>query len=347
MDDFTLSLHRLLPAAGDLVWSPYSVASALALLATGARGTTREEPVRVLGAPPDGLRLPEAAALEGVEIAVANALWGRAGLTFEEKYERALAAFPGASARVADFAADPDGARRAINADVEKVTRALITDLLPPGAITAGTAAVLVNALYLKAAWRNPFGQGTTRPGPFHGPGGTREVPMMRRTGRMPYAQADGWRMATLAAEGGVVADVLLAPDGQDGGLPPAPFLRALREAARDVRVALALPRFRVEGRASLGGVLGALGVHAAFTDDADFSGMTPERVRVDRVEHKAVLDVDEAGFEGAAATAATMVLASFATDGVVDFLVDRPFAILVRHPATDAVYFAARVTAP
>lgn len=347
MDDFTLSLHRLLPAEGDLVWSPYSVASALALVAAGARGTTRAELVRVLGAPPDGLRLSEAAALEGAEIAVANALWARAGLTFDEEYERALAGFPGASARVADFAADPDGARRAINADVEKVTRALITDLLPPGTITAGTAAVLVNALYLKAAWRDPFGAGTTRPATFHGPDGPREVPMMRRTGRMRYARAGGWRMATLAAEGGVVADVLLAPAGHDGDLPPLPVLGELRAVAREVRVALALPRFRVEGRASLAETLGVLGVHTAFTDDADFSGMTPERVRVDRVEHKAVLDVDEAGFEGAAATAATMVLASFAGGDAVDFLVDRPFAVLVRHLATGAVHFAARVTAP
>lgn len=342
-----LGLHRRLPAEGDLVWSPYSVASALALVAAGARGSTRGELVGVLGAPPDALRLAEAAALDDAEIAVANALWARAGLTFEEDYERAIAGLPGSAARIADFAADADGARRAINADVEKVTRALVTDLLPPGALTADTAAVVVNALYLKAAWRNPFGAGTTRPAPFHGPGGPREVPMMRRTGRMPYAHEDGWRMATLAAGGGVVADVLLAPAGRDGDLPPTPLLRRLRETARDVRVALALPRFHVESRASLEQVLGALGVHVAFSDEADFSAMTRERVRVDRVEHKAVLDVDEAGFEGAAATAATMVLASFAGGSVVDFLVDRPFAFLVRHPATDAIYFAARVTAP
>ncbi len=347
MDDFTLSLHRRLPAEGDLVWSPYSVASALALVAAGARRTTREELVRVLGAPPEALRLSEAAALDGAEIAVANTLWARSGLVFEAAYEQAIAAFPGSAARVAGFAADPEGARRAINADVEKVTRELITDLLPPGTVTRETAAVLVNALYLKAAWRNPFAAGTTRPAPFHGPGGRRDVPTMRRTGRMPYAQADGWRMATLVAGGGIAADVLLAPPGQDGDLPPAPLLRALRDTAREVRVALSLPRFRVEGRASLESVLGALGVHAAFGDDADFSGMTKERVRIDRVEHKAVLDVDEAGFEGAAATAAAMVLASFATGGVVEFVVDRPFAFVVRHPTTGAVYFAARVTTP
>jgi serpin B len=341
---FALNLHQRLASEGDLVWSPYSVASALGLAATGARGRTYDELARALGAAPDELNIAEAAALADAEIAVANTLWLREGMRIEEAYQRAAGGFPGAALHNADFAGDAEGARQAINAEVAKTTRELIRDLLPAGSLDARTVSVIVNALYLKVAWQHTFAKADTVPIPFHGPGGRRRVPMMRRTGHMPYAEADGWRMVTLAAGGGVVADVLLGPER--GELSPE-LLRRLYASARSVKVALSMPRFRVESQASLAGPLGALGVTTAFTDDADFSGMTPEPVRIDRVEHKAVLDVDEEGFEGAAATAVIMVPAGMDMSRPVEFRVDRPFLVLVRHPATEAVYFLARVTEP
>jgi serine protease inhibitor len=344
MYEFALDLHEQLDSGGDLVWSPYSVVSALALVTEGARGRTREELARLL---PGDLRLAEAAALEDVEIAVANTLWLREGLPIEEAYERAVAAYPGSAAYNAPFRTDPDRARQAINTDVEKTTHELIKNLLPAGAVGTDTAAVVVNALYLKAGWLRAFAKKDTLPAPFHGPGGRRRVPMMRQVERMPYAEADGWRMVTLPADGGVVADILLNEEAGEEAAPSAATLRRLYGAARSVRVDLAVPRFRVEGRASLTDPLRRQGVTTAFTDDADFSGMTPERVLIDRVEHKAVLDVDEQGFEGAAATAVVMVLASMDLSRPVEFRADRPFLVIVRHPATDTVYFLARVTEP
>jgi serine protease inhibitor len=344
MYEFALNLGRWLAPEGNLVWSPYSVVSALGLAAAGARGDTYDELVGALGAAPGDLRLAEAAALKDAEIAVANTLWTQDGLPIEEAYERAVAGFPGAARHSAGFAADPERARRAINAEVAKTTRDLIKELLPGGTLDRRTRAVIVNALYLKIAWQTTFSG--TRPRPFHGPDGRREVPTMRRTGRMPYAEADGWRMVTLPAEGGVVADVLLGAGGQ-GDAPSPELLRRLYGAARPTRVALSLPRFRVEAEASLKDPLGRLGVVTAFGDDADFSGITPEPLRIDRVEHKAVLDVDEKGFEGAAATAVVMVLAAMDMSAPVEFRVDRPFLMVVRHPATEGVYFLARVTDP
>ncbi|MEV5752146.1 serpin family protein [Actinoallomurus sp. NPDC052308] len=343
MDDFLMTLHGRLPAEANLVWSPYSVASALALVAAGARGRTREELTRVLGAPPERLRLAGAAAPGDAEIRVANVLWARAGLPVKDAYRQAIAELPGAAFRVADFAGDPDAARRVVNAEVEKVTEELIRDLLPPGSVDRRTAAVIANALYLKAAWRSPFAERDTRPEPFHGVRGRKRVPMMRRTGRMAYAETDGWRMAALPADGEVAVEVFVGPD--PAGAPPGlDVLRRLRDSARHGSVALSLPRFRVESRVSLGETLDALGAGTAFTGDADLSGMSAEPVHLDRIEHKAVLDVDEAGFEGAAATAVVMTLSAFTPGRPVEFRVDRPFLVLVRHPRTEAIYFAARI---
>jgi serpin B len=61
------------------------------------------------------------------------------------------------------------------------------------------------------------------------------------------------------------------------------------------------------------------------------------------------VLTVDEAGLEGAAATA--MMMTRLAAVGPpprpVRVRVDRPFLVLVRHRPSGALYFLARVTDP
>jgi serine protease inhibitor len=62
---------------------------------------------------------------------------------------------------------------------------------------------------------------------------------------------------------------------------------------------------------------------------------------------HKAVLQVDESGLEGAAATAMMIVPTSASISSPVVVRVDRPFLMLVRHLRTGVVYFAAKVTEP
>jgi serpin B len=82
------------------------------------------------------------------------------------------------------------------------------------------------------------------------------------------------------------------------------------------------------------------------FGNDADLSGISPVPLAVEAVLHESVLEIDEQGLEGAAATAVMMRLASLPSPGV-ELTVDRPFLFLVRHAATGVVYFVARVSSP
>lgn len=352
---FALALHGALDATsdapGDLVWSPYSVASALGLAAAGAGGRTREELESSLAPGGDladlGRLLAGAAdAGEEADLAVANTLWARDDLAVEDSYARVAGGWPGGGVRRIAFRADPEAARREINADVARTTRDLITDLLAAGTVGVDTAAIIVNALYLKVAWRLPFPERDTREAPFHGPDGVREVPTMTCRERMPYAQASGWRMATLATAGDVAVDVLLADDPADR-LPRPAAVVALRAAAVPATVRLSMPRLRARAGADLVEPLGRLGVREAFGRVADLHGITREPLHLDRVVHEAVLRVDEQGFEGAAATAVVMRTVGFDTSEPVEFRVDRPYLLLIRHLPSGAIYFLARVERP
>jgi serpin B len=357
--EFALALHqeltRDLPAGANLPWSPYSVASALGLAAAGARGRTHEELAQVLAPRGDlaalGRVLAGAADLADAEAAVANTFWMDAHLPFHDAYQQTVLEWPGGARHAVDFRGDPEGSRQKINDDVEQTTRGLVRDLLAAGVITPDTAAVIVNALYLKVAWRHAFVAAATVPAGFHAPSGKRDVPTMRQQETFRYAATGGWRMLTLPTTSDVVVDLLLpdreAPDREGTGLT-VDTLAALQESGRMTKVDLAVPRFRVEAAAVLNGCLGRLGIVAAFTRRlADFSGITTAEVFVDSVVHKAVVRVDEQGFEGAAATAVVMALTSMDLSRPVPFHVDRPFLMLVRHRHTGAIYFLARVAEP
>ncbi|WP_290059266.1 serpin family protein [Amycolatopsis solani] len=354
---FALAVHRALGAeGGNSCFSPYSVASALTLAALAARGRTREELVALLGEVGEQARLLNAAAQLGEErgeqpeLAVANTLWADDRLPLEDSFKAELAGWPGAAVAGAPFESEPEAARGMINDDVGRTTRGLIPQLLPPGSIDRDVAAVLVNALYLKAAWKLPFREANTSDAPFHAPSGTRDVPTMWLSESVGYAHAHGWQAVQLVAGGGLQAVVLL-PDGElaeaEAALDQAK-LTALLGEIRFKPVELSLPKVSLDVPSSLTGVLRGLGVRTMFSDEADLSGLSPDpRLTVSEVLHQAVLRVDEQGFEGAAATALTMRLTSMIIDEPVAVAVDRPFLLLVRHAATGALYFFARVVEP
>jgi serine protease inhibitor len=355
---FALAVHAALGAeGGNSCFSPYSVASALTLAARAARGRTREELVALLGDPDeqttllrDAARLAEEGRGERPELAVANTLWADDRLPLEDSFKAELAGWPGAAIASAPFHDEPEAARALINDDVGRTTRGLIPRLLPPGSIDEDVAAVLVNALYLKTAWKLPFREANTSDAPFHAPSGTRDVPTMWLSERVGYAHDGGWQVVQLVAAGGLQALVLL-PDGDladaEAALDQAK-LTSLLDGIRFKPVELALPKVSLDVARELTGVLRGLGVRTMFTDDADLSGLSPDpRLTVSEVLHQAVLRVDEQGFEGAAATAVTMRLTSMIIDEPVAVTVDRPFLLLVRHAGTGALYFLARVVEP
>jgi serine protease inhibitor len=343
--EFVLGLHAQLPAEGNLCWSPYSVSAALGLVAAGARGPTHDELTAVLGDDLGGL-VRDSASVRDAELAVANSLWMDGRPRFHEEYQQTVLGMPGGALHTTDFRHDPEGSRHKINDDVAQTTRGLIQELLAAGMITPETAAVIVNALYLKVAWRTAFPETETTSAPFRAPSGTRKVPTMRQRERMRYAAARGWRMVSLPTASEVVVDVLVP---QLVGAPlTVDVLSSLYAASRATTVDLMLPRFRVESEAVLNDHLHRLGVVTAFTRDADFSGITNDsRIFIDLVVHKAVLRADEQGFEGAAATAVVMRTVSMELGEPVEFHVDEPFLVLVRHPGTGAIYFVTRVVEP
>lgn len=366
---FALDLYQLLRAEeGNLFYSPYSISAALAMTYAGARGLTEEQMARALhfDLPQEDLHASFAQLAgelrargegaegkdgEGFRLNVANALWLQHDFTLLPGYVALMESAYGATPHPVDFGA-PEEARQTINDWVAGETEDRITDLIPPGVIDTLTRLVLTNAIYFNAAWAVPFEESLTADGPFTLPDGEEiTVPMMRQTELLPYAEGDGYQAVELAYDGGELSMIVLLPE--EGGFESfegsldAGLLAEIEAGLARRHVELSMPRFEFDSAFNLSQALAALGMEAAFTDAADFSGMTGARdLYVSEVVHKAFVSVDEEGTEAAAATGVVMNLTSAPAE-VVRMTVDRPFVFLIRDLESGTLLFLGRVTDP
>ena len=162
----------------NLLLSPFSIASALAMILTGARGATAEQLANVLHftALGDQLRaeLRELRALherfdsgEKIDLRVANGLWGHQAYEFLESYREDVRDIFGGVFRDVDFRSSAESVCREVNDWVSGVTNEKIQDLVKPDAIDDMTRLILVNALYFRAEWNDTFDPEMTNDEPF------------------------------------------------------------------------------------------------------------------------------------------------------------------------------------
>ena len=225
------------------VFSPTSIALALAMARAGAKGETATQMDAVLhtigwdalGAGLNSLdqalasrdaTWQDSESQHQLALRIANAAYAQQGWNIEQPYLDAIAAAFGAGLRLVDFLTNTEAARKAINAWVRDQTAGKIPELLGQGTVDPSTLLVLVNAIYLKAEWA-PWGvlffKEDTRSAPFTRLGGTQvAVPTMHTLSLglgplLPYASGSGWQATELLYQGAdgttPLAMTLILPD--------------------------------------------------------------------------------------------------------------------------------------
>jgi serpin B len=373
--NFSLALLRQINAGGapnaNVVASPSSLATVLAMLEVGARGSTAAQIAAALGTSSlsgarqaagwRALSVDEtaAAARAGIDLESADSLWTQTGLRLEPGFMAEMSRQFATGVWQTDFRDHPDQAAGAINSWVDTHTHGLITKLFDPGVIKPTTALVLANAVYFTGRWQTMFDATKTVDATFHAAGGaSQSVPFMtlsaplRMTpltithlGTSDSGGASPYEAVELPYKGGRFAALVVMPttgtlaDFVDG-LSPGSLDRIVGGLRRTGAV-LSMPRFQLSDAHDLNGVLQSMGVRDIF-GPADLSGMTPAPLQVQQVEQRAFLKVDENGTKAAAATGvATTTAAPLAVT------IDRPFLFLVRDMKTGAVLFESEVQNP
>ena len=355
--------HTSKPNANVLL-SPYSIQSALAMAYAGADGLTRQEMARVLHYPQDETALHNSFARlrnelqeavrrseeyskqvspgfpnDALVLNVANRLFGQSGYDFRQPFLDLLNNTYAAPFESLDFAGDPAQAAQHINKWVETQTSQRIRNLIPDSALTDLTRLVLVNALYLKAPWGHPFEVSATKPDFFYVNGDQRvQVPMMHLTRDLGFARGNGFVAVWLPLTSPLQMVVFLP--AKRTGLAELEKQLSLDLLAGNFKweprsVALSLPRFKLEpATLSLAASLQAMGLKTAFDlpiGSANFDRIAPRRptdyLALSKVLHKTYLNVEEKGIEAAAATSMEFMTRGGLHDP------EKPVEVRVDHP--------------
>jgi serpin B len=352
--------------------SAYSIHSAFGMLYAGAVEPARSEMATTLhfslagerqyvahnwlDAQLDERNLPAVTGDEGEQAAVelhsANGVWVLDQLAdrISPDYLDLLAIHYDAGVYLAQFDTQPEVERAAINAWVSARTADLIPELFPAGTIEPLTRLVLVNAVYLKAPWADPFVEELTAPAPFYGLDGTESTVDMMHAGDLSadYGEGPGYQAVALPMRGDALELLVILPDdfGAFEADLDAAMLTNLRDEMSPTIVDLHLPKFELEAQFELTGELQELGMVAPFFDSHSFDAILPELGVITAVVHQTVIKVDEKGTEAAAATGIVVGETGIPEPGA-EMIVDRPFLLAIRDAPTDTLLFFGRVLAP
>lgn len=349
-------------ARKNLLFSPFSIQSALSMAYAGARGETAQQMASTLhlnaatgdvhAAFSELLKTYAPVTGQAYQLDVANRLWGQTGFDFLPSYLELTRKYYGAELAPLDLAGNPEGSRTTINDWVAERTRDKIKDLLSPGFLTPSSRLVLTNAVYFKGRWERVFDAQNTHRDGFFVAGRWQNVNMMNQTASFAYAARNGVQILEMPYEGGRIAmDVILPGVGQN----LASLAQTLTRAQLDrwlgmletQRVKVSLPQWKLDSAPPLTDPLRALGLSLAFNRQADFSGIDGRRdLFISQLAHKVFIEVNENGTEAAAATAGGVV-----TTGPMPmeprFIANRPFLYLIRDRMTGAILFLGRLDDP
>lgn len=353
--------HKISDSGNNLFYSPYSIQLALAMSYAGARGETAKQMEETLNfdlSKKDlhqtlnalDQSLTERGENENFTLNIANSFWGQENYHFREEYLDTLAKNYGAGIRLLNFREKPEPSRIRINDWVENKTENKIKKLLPSGSITPETRAVLTNAIYFNASWKNPFQKTNTENGEFSLLDGSKvSVPMMSQTTPYKYTEGTDYQAVKLPYYADVSMVVMMPSRDSFHNFEENLSGDKVDEIVKDMKkkeVSLKFPKFEYSSKMELSKVLTEMGMPKAFGSGADFSGMTGDKsLFISKILHKAYVSVDEKGTEAAAATA--VVMPTSAPTNQVEMAVDHPFIFVIRDDKTGTILFVGRVLNP
>lgn len=345
--------------APNIMISPASVSLALGMAYNGAASTTMEAFEQVLNY--DGLSREEVNRIskelisvlitnvKGNLLEIANSLWHDDAFPVEKEFIDLNRTSYQAQVRALDFRSSE--AVKTINDWVSEKTHGKIDEIIRN--IDPAVMVILINAIYFNCVWEVEFDPDDTHSAPFYREDGQpwKEVEMMELESTFKTTFTDLFSGVELPYKNGKFSMVLFLP--QEGmtvnelaGRLDGETWTSWREGFTEMEdFTVQMPRFKFEYERSLADDLKAMGLEIAFTDQADFSGISPEHLQISEVIHKTYIDVNEEGTEAAAVTAVMFETTSIGPPSAIRL--DRPFLFAITEKSSQSILFMGKVSQP
>ncbi|KAJ3644601.1 hypothetical protein Zmor_022321 [Zophobas morio] len=330
---FTSDLYKQIikTETGNLILSPLSADTVLALLHSGCEGATAQELAQTLHLPNDKKQIQtEEKNLLGqlqkndkVACNIANALFAQKDFKIKDTFLTVAKDYFDALSETLDFG-KPQQAADTINKWVENKTHNVIKNLVTPDALTPDTVLVLVNALRFKGNWSVQFSVSNTQKGDFYrAANDVVKVDFLHHSRKhFKYHESKSLKaeFLELSFTNDDFSMVFVLPQAKDGLSELEKHACEVFNVSRQLEstyVNVAIPKFKFDNTMDLKATL----------------------------QSKAFIDLNEGGVEAAAATYVGVVLTSVISQPPKDVVFNRPFIYYILYKK--CIIFAGRVKNP
>jgi serpin B len=346
-------------SSDNMMISPISISLALAMTYNGTKGETQT-------AFENALHLPDLSHdqinsiyqnlqnyLEKtdpkVRMNIANSVWSKQGPNVEKEFKDNIQDYYNAEFRIEDFS-DP-ATLNAINNWVEQNTEGKIQNIL--NKIDSDAFMYLINAIYFKGKWTNSFDIKDTYSSKF-----TDEEEIISQADYMtaemdvnyqnndlftaielPYGDKDYSMVILMPNEGKKVIDII----NQLNDFNWNQWMNSFSVLGLNIH----FPKFKFGYKEELSDVLSQLGMDIAFSDAANFSGISKDiALKISKVIHQSFIEVNEEGTKAAAATVVEMIeTTAGGAPRAIHF--NKPFFFTIKEKQTNSIVFMGNVKKP
>ncbi|XP_052056949.1 serpin B13 isoform X1 [Apodemus sylvaticus] len=365
---------------GNVFFSPVGISTAFGMILLGTRGATASELQKVLYSEQDtesSKMKSEEKEIEKREeiyhqfqkllteisnfstdydLIINNRLFGEKTYLFLQKYIDYVEKYYHASLEPVDFLNAADESRKKINSWVESQTNEKVKDLFPEGSLNSSTKLVLINTVYFKGLWNREFKKENTKEEDFWlNKTLTKPVQMMAQCSSFSFTLLEDLqaKIVGIPYKNNDLSMFVLLPNDIDGlekiidKISPEELVEWTSPGHLEQRqVDLRLPRLHVEDTYELEPTLGAVGIHSAFSEHADYSGMPAHSgLHAQNFLHRSSLVVTEEGVEATAGTGVGFTVSSAASCELVHC--NHPFLFFIRHRDSDSILFFGKISSP
>ncbi len=356
--DFSASLLREIANSekGNFMFSPFSLAQALALTVNGAEGDTAKEILTAIGKGVDlnryNAQLNGYTDALGKELLSVNSIWYKndSRLSVNKEFLQTNADYFGAASRKITF--DEQG-RKLINDWVKESTAGNIDSIVDK--IEENSIMYLINALTFESPWSTQYPDEAIAKGDFvTNDGETVSVDMMKSAESCyinydgakgfikPYAMANYCFAAILPPENTDIGEFVASLSGEK--------LERLIGSEEYKDVLVSLPKFSFNYSFTANEALEKLGVKTAFDEDkADFSKMGKmdgANIYLSDVLQKTYITVDNQGTKAGAVAKSEMTVKT-SMPRYEEITLDRPFVFMILDGVYNTPVFVGVVNNP
>ena len=361
-NNFGLQLLKTVFASeeeANVMISPASVSIALGMAYNGAEGSTRDAFEELLNY--EGLSREEINEIikelinvlvtnsKGNLLEIANSMWYDEGFPVEPEFISLNSHYYNAEVRELDFARAE--AVATINNWVSDKTHGKIDEII--SSIDPEVMMILINAIYFNCLWDVEFDPEDTHQANFYNEDGSvfDKVDLMYQKSTFMTSGTATYSAVELPYKNGKFSMYLFLPDENSSvdelvaELDGDTWKSWLSDFSEREKFKVYMPKFQFEFERSLADDLKGMGLDVAFTDQANFSGISNIDLLISDVIHKTYIKVNEEGTEAAAVTAIVMETTSIGPANQIRL--DRPFLFAITEKSSKSIVFMGKVAEP